>query len=171
MQKLFLIGRLGRDAVLRESSNGDRFVAFTIAVNSKVRGAEKTTWYDVISFNVTRLENIIPYLKKGSALLVVGELDAKLEKGSDGVVRQRLTVTADSIDFTGVGNGQASGNTATNTVTTQTPKAVEPEDDDVPVITTKKSSKKTVKPVEESTILPEVEAEPVTVSADDDLPF
>ena len=33
MQKIFLEGRLGRNAEVKESSNGNKFVRFTMAVN------------------------------------------------------------------------------------------------------------------------------------------
>lgn len=66
MQKVMIIGNLGRDAEVKEV-NGNQFVSFTIADTNKRKTAagevvESTTWYDC-TMNKT---NVFPYLKKGS---------------------------------------------------------------------------------------------------------
>lgn len=99
MQKITLIGRLGRDAAIRETQEGNKIVSFTMAVNGRFRGTEKTSWYDVSTFNYERYRNMVKYLTKGSLAIVTGDLDADLEKGNDGVTRCRRYVTADSIEF------------------------------------------------------------------------
>ena len=47
MQKITLIGRLGRDAAIRETQEGTKIVSFTLAANGRFRGVDKTSWYDV----------------------------------------------------------------------------------------------------------------------------
>lgn len=108
MQKITLIGRLGRDAAIRETQDGGKFVSFTMAVTGRSRGVEKTSWYDVSTFNYDRYRNMVKYLTKGSSVIVVGELDADVEEGRDGVFRCRRNVSADSIEF---GPSSGSGST------------------------------------------------------------
>jgi single stranded DNA-binding protein len=160
MQNITIVGRLGRDAVIRESSTGSRFVTMTVAANAKKQNVEKTSWYEVTTFNVERLEKMVPYLTKGSSVIVVGELDASIQTGSDGVQRLRLLVNADRVDFN---SNSSSGNTKTVTEAVAPDTAPEPEaaPDEIPVIATKKG-KKTTQPKEE----PKVDN-----SDDDDLPF
>ena len=166
MQNITIVGRLGRDAVIRETSTGSRFVTMTVAANAKKQNVEKTSWYEVTTFNVERLEKMVPYLTKGSSVIVVGELDASIQTGSDGVQRLRLLVNADRVDFN---SNSSSGNTKTVTeaVAPVSEAPVEPEatdelPDEIPVMPAKKG-KKAAQPKEEPK---------VTNSDDDDeLPF
>lgn len=169
MQKLTLIGRLGRDAQKRVTQNNTSFITMTVAANSRFKGAEKTTWYDVMAFNVERYEKMLPYLTKGSSVVVVGEVDLSTEKSENGNVYLRASVVADSIDFNS-GSSQ-SGNTASNetvVVAEQAqPKVVNMDDVPDEAMTTsskKKTTKKAAEPV-----VTTVAEEPA--DGEEDLPF
>lgn len=110
MQKITIIGRLGRDAQVRELPDGGKVISFVVAVNGRYRNVDKTSWYDVTSFNYARYKNMVQYFTKGSSVIVVGELDADIDEGKDGVMRCRRSITADSIEFNSNGT---SGGTAT----------------------------------------------------------
>lgn len=110
MQKIILVGRLGRDAAIRETQEGSKIISFTMAVNGRYRGTEKTSWYDVSTFNYERYRNMVKYLTKGSLVNVTGDLDADVEEGRDGVMRCRRYVTADSIDFGSTGSSGSTSN-------------------------------------------------------------
>lgn len=168
MQKMILMGRLGRDAVIKETSTGSRFVALTVADTSKRNNVEKTSWYDVTTFNVERFEKMIPYLTKGSGVVVTGELDASIQMGSDNVQRLRLSINADSIDFALSASSARTQNGTNGIDSAPVAQTVEPvvanvgaevADDDV-VVTKKPTTKKKAAPVavEEN-------------AGDDDLPF
>lgn len=101
MNKIIIIGNLGKDAEVRKSSNGTNYLSFAIADNELVKGEKKTFWYDVTSFNFN--EKLVQYYKKGSSLMVTGTLVSDVEVGKDGVSRCRRSVTAVSIDFVGLG--------------------------------------------------------------------
>ena len=161
MQNITIIGRLGRDAVIRETSNGSRFVTMTVAVNARRQSVEKTSWYEVTTFNVERLEKMVPYLTKGSSVVVVGELDASIQEGSDGVHRLRLLVNADRVDFN---SNSGSGNTKTVTEAVAPVEETPVEDipDEIEVMPAKKGKK--AKSEEEAAPAPES-------ASDDELPF
>ena len=178
MQKITLIGRLGRDAAIRETQDGGKVVSFTVACNGRYRGVEKTSWYDVSTFNYERYKNMVQYLTKGSGVVVVGELDADIDEGRDGVKRCRRSVTADSIEFNSNGT---SGNTQSNSSETSSePKKSSrsasseevPADSEITVSSKKPASKKAAAKVEEA-----APAEPVEDGGGDegenpdDLPF
>lgn len=175
MQKITLIGRLGRDAAIRETQDGGKVVSFTVACNGRYRGVEKTSWYEISTFNYERYKNMVQYLTKGSSVVVVGELDADIDEGRDGVKRCRRSVTADSIEFNSNGS---SGNTQNNTVsessTSEQPKAsAKPAVEEVPSdaeVTVPKRTRKSTAAAEQAPV------EPATVPEDDgenpdDLPF
>jgi single-strand DNA-binding protein len=144
MQKITIIGRLGRDAVLRETQSGRKVIAFPVAVNGRANGVEKTSWYDVSSFNYERYQNMVKYLTKGSSVTIVGDLDADLETGSDGVTRCRRNVLADSIDFLPGSNSGSTQNTATKTADEAPADA--PADEDMPRNRGKKAAPKAEAP-------------------------
>lgn len=98
---LTLGGYLGRDAAIKETQNGDKFVTLTVANSYKDGQVEKTRWYDVTSFNYKRYENMVQYLKKGTYVEVVGTLRPDLEQGTDGKSYLRLRVNALTIEFGG----------------------------------------------------------------------
>lgn len=144
MEKITLIGRLGRDASVKESQQGTRFLTFTMACDAYRSGESRTHWYDVTSFDPNRYKNMLKYLTKGSSVTVVGDLDADIEEGRDGVTRVRRRVSADSIQFT---PGNTSGQTSESKTTTKRGGG-EPDDIDESEITTKRSRKTREEPDE-----------------------
>lgn len=151
MKKCTLIGRLGKDARLVESKNGSKFVSFTMAVNTYMGGKEKTTWFDVISFNFS--EKMVPHLTKGSGVEVFGDFDTTLEIGNDGKPYLRNDVRADWFDFargTSQSNNTQSGSTRSDVVVS---------DNEITITTTDSTSGK-VKTTE-----------PIDMNDDTDLPF
>ena len=136
MEKITLIGRLGRDASVKETQQGTRFLTFTMAGDAFVRGENRTHWYDITSFDPNRYKNMLKYLTKGSSVTVVGDLDADLDEGRDGVTRIRRRVSADSIQFT---PGNSSGSTSETKTTTK--RNSEPEDIDESEMTTSTRSR------------------------------
>ena len=58
MQHLMLEGRLGRDAEIKTTARGRKYVSFTLAVDALDKNGEKTTnWYNVSSFQENHVEN------------------------------------------------------------------------------------------------------------------
>lgn len=174
MQKITIIGRLGRDAAIRETQDGGKVVSFTVACNGRYRGVEKTSWYEVSTFNYERYKNMLKYLTKGSSVIVVGELDADLDEGRDGVTRVRRSIVADSIEFNSNGTSGNTQTAATEKPAAAPKKASAPEeeipaDTEVEVTVTKKKTASKAKPAVEQTV--EVEAPEEDAEAADDLPF
>lgn len=75
-----LIGNLGRDAEVK-SADGRQFITFTIASTESYKKEngereEKTQWVSCTLNQVT--EKLLPYLKRGAKVCVIGRLSAKL---------------------------------------------------------------------------------------------
>lgn len=160
MEKLFLEGRLGRDAQQKTPSNGGNpFVTFTLATNSKFKGEEKTTWYDVIMQVTNRNKGLIPYLTKGKVVYVIGDLDLSLYEANDGSKRIRASVSADSIQFP-----QSSQKSENNNATSEPNEETHTKTAPKPTPAPKPKTKDTDPPVDDI---------PMVSSSDDedDLPF
>ena len=96
-----LIGNLGRDPEERTTSNGTTVFTMSMAVKA---GKDATQWYKVLIWQdkIELFKGLLPYLKKGSRILVMGDLmlpGTYVNKSGDTVVD--LTVTPSSINFVG----------------------------------------------------------------------
>lgn len=108
MNKIIIMGRLGADAETRFTPGGQKVTTFRMAVNSRRSGKDETAWYRVTIWG-DRFDKLVPYFKKGSAVIVSGELRAEIYMDKEGRPQIALEVTADSINFNpfgGTGNGE-----------------------------------------------------------------
>ena len=104
MQYITVTGRLGRDAKKQLSNkSGEEFISLTLASDKKVKGESKVTWFDVVLHVTTKHEKMLPYLKKGSAVIVGGDYDDSIFDGNNGPMIKR-TVLATYIEFNGGSN-------------------------------------------------------------------
>lgn len=98
VNKVILIGRLGRDPELKHTQGGKAFCTFSIAVSEKWgEGEERTEWFDVAVFTKSA-EACAKFLGKGSAVYVEGRLQSR-EWEKDGVKRRSFTVNAFDVKF------------------------------------------------------------------------
>lgn len=166
MQNITVTGRLGRDAKIYTSNNGNEFIAFSIASNRRVKNEDKTYWWDVIIANVQRYRKMSEYLKKGAAVIVVGELDASIEKDNNGIDRLRLTINADGVHFNsteGKSNNSNSNSSSNNNNSYNNTKA----SDDIPSM----NNSSTVQTSQRSNNAASTPSQDRTIGEDDELPF
>lgn len=131
MFKAQVIGRLGKDASIYESSTtGVKFLAFTLAVNTKNGSDDKTYWIDVRSFNPNHLK-LVSYLTKGKALSIGGDFNTGTMTDKSGTVRITHNMVCDYINFINVGgnNSNKTENTNSNTQTPETSNTVTPDEE------------------------------------------
>ena len=102
VNKVILVGRLGRDPQVKHLSGGKSVANFSIATDEsyKDRNGErqkKTEWHNIVAWGATA-ENVEKYLRKGSLVYVEGALNTrKWEK--DGQERTTTEVNASNIRF------------------------------------------------------------------------
>lgn len=94
VNKVILVGNLGRDPESRTMANGGKVVSFSVATsetwNDRASGErkEKTQWHRVAIFNERLGEIAEKYLKKGSSVYVEGSLESRKFTGQDGQERE-----------------------------------------------------------------------------------
>lgn len=94
VNKVILVGRLGRDPETRTLQNGGKTTSFSIATsetwNDKASGErkEKTQWHRIVIFNERVGEIAERYLKKGSSVYVEGQLESRKFTDKDGAERE-----------------------------------------------------------------------------------
>jgi len=83
VNKVILIGNLGKDPEVRTMNNGGEVVSFSIATsenwNDKASGErkEKTEWHNIVIFNENLGRIAKQYLRKGSSVYVEGQLQTR----------------------------------------------------------------------------------------------
>ena len=91
VNKVILVGNLGRDPEIRVSQNNDKIVSMSVATSENWKDRqtderrEKTEWHRVVVFNQNIAEICENYLKKGSKVYVEGQLQTRKWTGNDGI--------------------------------------------------------------------------------------
>lgn len=96
--KVILIGNITKDLELRHTTSGIAVTSFTIAINTKWKEKEETTFVDIVVFNTTA-ENCCKYLKKGNPIFVEGRLQQKKWETEDGQKRSKMEVIGERVQF------------------------------------------------------------------------
>ena len=116
LNKVLLIGNLGRDVELKYSQNGTAVGRMAVATSDSWTDAqgqkqEKTEWHNVTVFQKLA-ENCEKYLKKGSKVYVEGKLQTD-SYDKEGQTHYSTKIIANVVQFldskesgTGTGNGQ-----------------------------------------------------------------
>lgn len=87
INKVILVGNLGRDPEVRQSGSGQKIVSFSVATSDVWKGKngerqEKTEWHRVVIFNQMLADVAERYVKKGSKVYIEGALQSR--KWTDG---------------------------------------------------------------------------------------
>lgn len=103
MNIIEIAGHIGADPVTRFTSTGQKVTTFNVAVNSRKGGNEVTIWFRVTVWG-DRFDKMLAYLKKGSAVIVLGELQKpEIWTDKEGRPQISLDVTAEIIKFSPFG--------------------------------------------------------------------
>lgn len=98
-----ILGRVGRDPETRFTQSGLKVTTFSVAVHIKKGGQEETIWWRVTVWG-DRFDKMIQYVKKGSMLVVIGEMNKpNIYNDKEGRPQVGMEVTADIIKFVSTG--------------------------------------------------------------------
>ena len=116
VNKVILVGNLGRDPEVRSTQDGTRVANFTMATSENWRDKstgerrEKTEWHRIVIFNERLVEVAEKYLHKGSKVYIEGQLQTRKwtdqsgqEKYTTEVVLQRFRGELTMLDSRGAG--------------------------------------------------------------------
>lgn len=110
MNKVILIGRLGRDPETRYMPNGEAVCNFSVATSEKYtdkngQRQEATEWHNVTMYR--KLAEIAgKYLTKGSQVYLEGKIQSRKYTDKNGAERTAYDIIANEMKMLG-GNGQA----------------------------------------------------------------
>ena len=114
VNKVILVGNLGRDPELRYIQSGQPVANFTLATNDRWRdkegnNQERTEWHRIVVWGKSA-ENCAQFLQKGRSVYVEGRLQTREWEDKEGNKRQTTEVVAQTVQFLGGrGGGEAGG--------------------------------------------------------------
>ncbi|HEX9036115.1 MAG TPA: single-stranded DNA-binding protein [Ktedonobacterales bacterium] len=116
MNKIMLIGNLGRDPEMSYTAGGQAMTKFSLAVSRRWKDEsgerrEETTWFNIVAWRQLA-ETCNNYLHKGSKVFIEGRMTSRKYTDKDGIERTVWDVTAsdmEMLDPKGAGQGGAQG--------------------------------------------------------------
>jgi len=115
VNKVTLIGRLGRDPEMKYTASGTPFCRFSMATDEgwtdkgSGENKERTEWHNIVVWD--RLAEICnQYLTKGKMVYIEGSLQTREWEDKEGVKRKTTEIRArDMVMLGGPGGGESSG--------------------------------------------------------------
>lgn len=129
LNKVILIGRLGREPEVRYMTNGEAVCNFSVATteswkDSNGQKQERSEWHQITMYR--KLAEIAgQYLEKGSQVYLEGKIQSRKYQGKDGIERTAYEIIANEMKMLG-------GNAQTPAQKQQPAQAQEDISDDVP---------------------------------------
>ena len=122
VNKVILVGNLGRDPEIRTLNSGDKVANFSLATSESWRDRnsgerrERTEWHRVVVFNDNLVKVVENYLRKGSKVYIEGALQTRKFQDQSGAERQMTEVVLQKfrgeltmLDGKGEGGGGGEG--------------------------------------------------------------
>lgn len=103
LNKVMLIGRLGKDPEFRNTPNGIAVASFSLATDEKRKNESgelisKTEWHRVVAFR-RQAEIARDYLRKGSLVYLEGKLHYDSYENKEGVKVYKTEITCDNFQM------------------------------------------------------------------------
>jgi single-strand DNA-binding protein len=136
INKVILIGNLGRDPELRYTPGGQAVANFTLATNERFSSKdgekqERTEWHRIVAWGRTG-ELCAQYLSKGRSVYVEGRLQTREWEDKEGQKRRTTEIVATTVQFLGGRGGEAGSGGAGGFSDTGFDAGAPPPADDVP---------------------------------------
>ena len=147
VNKVILIGNVGRDPEIRTGGTGAQVAAFSIATTESWRDKatgerkDRTEWHNVVVFNEGLIKIVEHYVKKGSKLYIEGQVCSREYTDKEGTKRRVTEVVLQKFGGTLVlltsqqrqaPEADSYGTTSTRQAASGSGPASAPIDDDIP---------------------------------------
>ena len=104
LNRVIIMGRLGRDPDVRYTNSGTKVASFSLAVDrdfkDKATGERVTDWVEIVAWRQTA-EFASKWFRKGQMAVVEGRLQVRDYTDREGNKRRAVEIVADSIYFCG----------------------------------------------------------------------
>ena len=105
VNKAFILGRLGKDPELRQTTSGKSCCTFSVATSERWTDQsgnkqESTTWHNIVAWG-KQAEVMKEYLSKGSQVWIEGRIDNRSYDKKDGTKGYTSEVVVQNFQFVG----------------------------------------------------------------------
>ncbi len=115
VNKVILLGNLGKDPELRYSAGQMAIASFSLATNERKKDqsgqwVDHTEWHNIVVFGKTA-ENCANFLKKGRQAYIEGSIRSRKWQDKEGKDRYTTEILANTVQFIGSRDGARDGGT------------------------------------------------------------
>jgi single-strand DNA-binding protein len=113
VNKVFLLGNVGKDPEIRTTAGGMTVASFSLATAERAKGADgqwtdKTEWHNLVCFQRTA-EIVRDYVKKGSQIFVEGKIQTRSwDDKTSGEKKYKTEILVNDLSLLG-GRGEGGG--------------------------------------------------------------
>jgi single-strand DNA-binding protein len=114
VNKVFLLGNVGKDPEIRSTPSGTTVATFTLATADRQKDqtgnwADKTEWHNLVAFQRTA-EIVRDYVKKGTQLFIEGKIQTRSwDDKESGQKKYRTEILVNELSLLGGGPGRSEG--------------------------------------------------------------
>lgn len=102
-----IAGHLGSDPETRFTPGGQKVTTFRVATNIRKGGKDETVWWRITVWG-DRFDKMMPYFKKGSAVIIIGEMGKpEIYTDREGRPQISLEITAEIMRFSPFGKPES----------------------------------------------------------------
>lgn len=98
MNRVFLIGNIGKDIELRYTQNQTAVTTLSVATNEFVKDEQQTEWHSVVVWG-KMAENCRKYLQKGAKISVEGRLQTRSWQDKSSQTKYVTEIIANNVEF------------------------------------------------------------------------
>ena len=116
VNKVFLLGNVGKDPEIRATAGGMTIASFTLATADRAKDAQgnwtdKTEWHNLVAFQRTA-EVVRDYVKKGTQLFIEGKIQTRSwDDKESGQKKYRTEILVNELTLLG-GRGEGGGSSS-----------------------------------------------------------
>jgi single-strand DNA-binding protein len=108
MNQAMIAGHLGSDPEVKFTPSGRKVTTLRVAARTRKGGKDETIWWRVTVWG-EQFDKIMPYFKKGSPIIVQGEIDLEVFTNREGKSQISAGITACNILFSPFGRTDQAG--------------------------------------------------------------
>lgn len=117
VNKVFLLGNVGKDPEIRTTAGGMTVASFTLATADRAKDAQgnwadKTEWHNLVAFQRTA-EIVRDYVKKGTQVFIEGKIQTRSwDDKESGQKKYRTEILVNELSLLGGGSGRSEGSSS-----------------------------------------------------------
>jgi single-strand DNA-binding protein len=136
VNKVILVGNLGKDPEIRSIEGGTKVASFTLATNEVYKGKDgtpvkQTEWHNIVVWRGLA-ELAEKYLRKGSQIYLEGKIKTRSWDDKEGNKRYITEIVADTMTFLGKPVEEGTHQNTGSSAIVQEPEMISGEEGDLP---------------------------------------